>query len=85
MSKSWAGGSTRRWREVRAFVLERDGWQCQVQLPGCEGRARHAHHVQGRAVTGDDPRYVVAACEHCNLKIGDPTKKDPPAQPDVWW
>lgn len=34
----------------------------------------HAHHVLGRKVTGDDPRYIVAACQHCNLKVGDPTK-----------
>lgn len=25
-------GSTRAWRRLRAFVLERDGWRCKVPL-----------------------------------------------------
>lgn len=36
------------------------------------------HHTHGKAVTGDDPRYLVAACEACNLHIGDPTQHDDP-------
>lgn len=95
MSKSWAGGSTRAWRKVREFVLARDGYQCQVRLPGCSGRAPltggpgvagHAHHTLGREVSGDDVRWIVAACVSCNLKIGDPTKRpDPAPKPRTNW
>lgn len=95
MSKTWAGGSTRRWRRVRALVLARDGYRCRAhedgwcdRVPGmhaCTGRAEqggpdagHAHHTHGRAVTGDDMRYLVASCAACNLHIGDPTVRDDP-------
>lgn len=73
MSRSWAGGSTRAWRKIRARVLARDGYQCQIRKAGvCTSRATHVHHTQGRAVTGDDERYLVAACEPCNLSVGEP-------------
>ncbi|MFG1800201.1 hypothetical protein ACGFI4_08510 [Micromonospora carbonacea] len=71
-----------------------DGW-CD-RAPGvhyCTGVAAlrgpdrgHAHHTHGRAITGDDPRFIVAACEACNLHIGDPTAHtDPPNQPVTRW
>lgn len=63
-----------------------DGW-C-ARKPGrhvCTGRADltgphagHAHHTHGRGVTGDDPRYLVAACQACNLHIGSPEKHGDP-------
>jgi 5-methylcytosine-specific restriction endonuclease McrA len=34
-----------RWREVRAFVLERDWYVCRIQGPGCTGRASEVDHV----------------------------------------
>lgn len=86
MSRSWKGGSTRAWRRTRATVLLRDGYRCKLQLPGCTGTATHAHHTLGRATTGDDPTYIVAACEHCNLATGDPTKTpDPPGRSMTQW
>lgn len=46
----------------------------------------HAHHTRGRGVTGDDPRFIVGACETCNLWIGDPTVTgDPPAVAVTRW
>lgn len=58
-----------------------DGW-CDRSGAGpheCTGRAElggphagHAHHVNGRAVTGDDERFILAACRACNLAIGRP-------------
>lgn len=85
MSKSWAGGSTRRWRKVRAMVLVRDGYLCQVRLSGCTRTAEHVHHVAGKRF-GDDPALLVAACASCNLKVGDPTKRaDPPNQAVTRW
>jgi hypothetical protein len=99
---SWAAGSTREWRELRAAILARDRYRCRAhadgwcdQAPGvhtCTGAAPldggHAHHTRGRAVTGDDPRYIVAACSACNLHIGDPTKHettDPRPRPRTRW
>ncbi|HEU4425189.1 MAG TPA: hypothetical protein VFR67_21885 [Pilimelia sp.] len=81
MSGSWAGGSTRAWRRIRAHVLARDGHHCRLRLPGvCTGAATHVHHTHGRAATGDDQAYLVAACAPCNLKIGDPSKPRGPGR-----
>lgn len=86
MSKAWGKGSTRRWRTIRATVLARDGYRCRIQLPGtCTSKATHVHHTHGRNVTGDDPRYLVAACAECNLAVGDPTKTNPQPTPRTRW
>lgn len=96
MSRAWRNGSTRRWRRIRLFVLERDGYACQIKLPGtwidgkgrvqrCRGLADCVHHTRGRA-TGHDPRYLQAACTPCNLKIGDPNAvPDPQPRPMTRW
>lgn len=87
MSKAWANGSTRGWRIIRARILQRDSYQCQIKLPGvCTTQATHVHHTHGKLVTGDDPRYLVSACRACNLRVGDPTKQpDPPHRPITKW
>jgi hypothetical protein len=85
VSGGWAGGSTRAWRRVRAQVLANAHGRCQLRLPGCTIRATCVHHVGGRARTGDDPAGLVAACEPCNLLVGDPVRKDPPARPVTRW
>lgn len=86
MSKSWARGSTRRWRRTRAQVLARDNHTCQLRLDGCTVAATDAHHTRGKAF-GDDPHHLVAACRHCNLKIGDPMTRrhDPQPTPRSNW
>ena len=84
MSYSWARGSTTAWRKVRAFVLERDRYHCQLRLAGCTDVATHAHHTRGRAVTGDDPRYIVASCAHCNLTLGQPDVSPDPIPRTAW-
>ncbi|MFI6763312.1 hypothetical protein ACIBF5_29680 [Micromonospora sp. NPDC050417] len=74
----------------------RDGW-C-AKIPGHKQHtctdiaalsgpsAGHAHHTLGRGTTGDDPRYIVAACGPCNLYIGDPTEHaDPPNKAVTPW
>lgn len=99
MSRSWKGGSTRAWRRTRALILannratnggrcvaHNDGWCAQV--PGehtCTGEATQAHHTRGKRY-GDDPRYLVASCQPCNLHIGDPDQApDPQPRPMTRW
>lgn len=86
MSKAWAKGSTRAWRKKRARVLLRDRGLCQIQAPGvCTVRADCVHHTKGRGVTGDDERYMVAACTPCNMKTGNPASHNPrPLRVSKW-
>lgn len=76
-------------------MLARDGNRCRIATPGtwtigngeerrCLGVADCVHHTRGRAVTGDDPRFMVAACTPCNLLIGEP-RVDPPPRPVTEW
>jgi len=98
MSKGWhrAGdGGTRAWRKVRAEVLAENSYppprgnngQCTLAIENvCTGVANSAHHTLGRALTGDDRRYVVACCSACNHHIGNPQRlPDPPARPVTRW
>jgi len=97
MSRNWKSGSTPKWRRVRLYVLQRDKYRCQINIPGewtttngtvarCLEVATEVHHTFGRAVTGDDPAYLVAACRACNIKVGDPLKNpDPPHKPRTRW
>lgn len=70
------GGSTRRWRKIRAYVLERDAFACRFiddDRPGgiCGRYATHVHHVDPRAAGGtDDPAKLAAACAEHNLSQG---------------
>lgn len=89
MSKAWAKGSTSQWRRVRARVLAENlitnGGRCAVALDVCTGAAEEVHHTKGRAVTGDDPRFLVATCKACNLKLGDVTVASPEPRPVTKW
>ena len=89
MSKGWAKGSTRAQRALNARILLRDGYRCRLAYPGewvvrtgqrrhCMGTADCVHHTRGKAVTGDDPDYMVAACTPCNLKAGAPSSVPDP-------
>lgn len=55
MSALTPRGSTRAWRRLRAFVLRRDGFRCQMQVA-----------ASGRHVEDDDP----AAARRCNAYAG---------------
>ena len=65
--------TTRAWRQLRLRVLARDGYVCQMNLPGCVGNASHVDHIVPRAV---DPDLVMtlsnlrAACHVCNEAEG---------------
>lgn len=83
ISKGWAGGSTTAWRKTRLRILTRDGYQCQLQLPGvCTQQAEHVHHTVGKGVSEADAD-LVSACEACNLKLGHP-KGNPPHKATQW-
>ena len=94
MSRAWQGGSTRAWRELRAYVLERDGYRCRVPNAAgqpCGAYARHADHVVPRSRGGQDhPANLRAACATCNLRRGNATPRsvspDPvaPARVRAW-
>lgn len=67
----------------------------EQRSPDCTGGTRchedsgrpllHVHHTKGRAVTGDDPAFMVTACERCNLSAGDPTTRQPAPRPLTRW
>ena len=74
-----AGGlDGRPWRRLRMLILERDGFTCQLRLPGCTGFATHVdHRVSRRDGGSDDPLNLQAACASCNwLKGGGGTGAD---------
>lgn len=75
MSKGWAGGSTRAYRKLRAFVLLRDNYQCQLNIDGvCLSVGDQLHHLDGvNAGKVCPPDRAVAACGPCNTHVGDPT------------
>lgn len=58
-----------KWRALVRFVLERDGYVCQLRIPGvCLGSANTGDHVvplsRGGARLDED--NVQAACRPCN-------------------
>jgi 5-methylcytosine-specific restriction endonuclease McrA len=56
---------------VRARVLFRDGYACQLGYPGCTGRAEHVDHIVPVIRGGsDDPENLRASCAACNLARG---------------
>lgn len=87
MARGWAGkGSTTAWRRLRLRILDRDGWACQIRLPGvCKGEADCVHHTKGKERTGDDPAHLAAACTPCNLKLGEPKEIDPRPKSFTQW
>lgn len=73
MSKTWANGSTRRWRHIRRLVLERDQHRCRLQLAGCTTIATHAH----LRVRFDGDRHTTPA--HPTWRVDyDPPNTDAP-------
>lgn len=90
MSRSWSGGSTRRWRDLRAAILAANrtetGGACQLAIPGvCTGQADQVHHVKGKA-HGDNPRDLIPACAACNGHVGNPAKHHrPKPRPTSRW
>lgn len=69
-------GSTRRWRAVRPYVLDRDGHICQLRIKCAGAPATHVDHKipRDRWPAGqpgvDDPANLQASCGPCNLAKG---------------
>ena len=59
---------TYRWRLTRPSILRRDGYRCQIQLPGCRTIATHVDHIVDWQDGGPpyDPSNLRAACKSCN-------------------
>jgi hypothetical protein len=85
MSRAWSGGSTRAWRRLRLFVLNRDGWACQVPVDDagdqvadedlavrrCLAFADQAGHILAKVLGGPDtPDNLRATCRRHNLTEG---------------
>ena len=86
MSKAWGNGSTRAWRQLRAWVLARDNHQCQIRLPGCTGHANHADNIVPKSKGGTDhPGNLRASCAACNIARGATYDPDPPCRPITRW
>ena len=52
-------------------MLERDGYVCQMRLPGCTHVATTANHIRQRARGGRSTLdNYEAACVHCNSVDG---------------
>lgn len=62
--------ATAEWRRLRAKILKRDHYQCQLNEPGCTIKADQVDKIVNVAAGGDprDPRNLRAACAHCNAR-----------------
>jgi 5-methylcytosine-specific restriction endonuclease McrA len=76
-SPSSTATSAPGWRKLRAEVLERDGYECQLHLPGCTSDATCVDHREGLAFGGGHGvDNLQAACQPCNnAKRGRPPLK----------
>jgi 5-methylcytosine-specific restriction protein A len=57
------------WPAIRARVLQRDRYRCQVQGPGCDGHGVEADHIVSVADGGNnDPTNLRAICVACHRR-----------------
>lgn len=65
-SRAYTTGA--RWKRVRAQVLNRDHYECQIQGPHCTGRAVAVDHWIPIAEGGDpfNPDACIAICTPCH-------------------
>jgi 5-methylcytosine-specific restriction protein A len=94
-SKTSAVVTTAAWRRVRAQVLKRDRNRCQLQEPGCTGKATQVDHIVSVGAGGAplDLRNLVAACPTCNgrkagreaTKARNAWKRQPERHPGYKW
>ncbi len=79
------------WKRARLACLRRANWRCEIRLPGCQGAASQADHVDQLA---NDPghRNLRAACRSCHGKVtaeqgggARGAAADPQPQPRTDW
>jgi 5-methylcytosine-specific restriction endonuclease McrA len=76
------------WQKVRRYVLDRDGYICQIGRPGCKITANTVDHIRGLEQGGAeyDPRNLQAACGYCNVGKGNEDRGTPGTyQPSTIW
>lgn len=82
-----AAGSTRRWRRIRSYVLNRDGWACRVLVDEA-GEVVEAPRPPTPPAGADDPAWLRAACPAHNLSRGasetDNRRRHPAGGPTRW-
>jgi len=68
VSEGWKNGSTRRWREIRKRIIQRD----QVcQLCGQDEGQMHIDHIIPKSKGGSDMDLNLRLlCRSCNLRRG---------------
>lgn len=66
------------WQAIRADVLERDAYECQIRGDECTGRATEVDHIVPSSNGGAfyDPANLRAACEKCNRSRGARMRAD---------
>jgi 5-methylcytosine-specific restriction endonuclease McrA len=76
-----------QWRKVRKFVLERDGYRCQIWRAKCKGVASTADHVIAIVDGGAlyDPANCRAACIAGNFGRGGAHRRRPKSLPSREW
>ena len=82
-------GSTRRWRRIRAWVLNRDGHRCQVLVDPDTGAVVESPRPATEPAGPDDVAWLRATCPHHNLTRGasttDARTTRPTANPTPTW
>lgn len=74
MARHW----TYREEKVRAGVLRRDNWECQIRMPGCLGTANEVDHIVAKVFGGRGTAdNLQAACRPCNRRKGESGEHGP--------
>jgi 5-methylcytosine-specific restriction protein A len=63
--RSDAAYGSPEYRRNRALAMRRDGWRCQLRLPGCAGAASQCDHIGGTAA-GHGLANLQAVCNPCH-------------------
>ena len=69
-TKSGEVVTTAAWRKLRAQVLKRDKYRCQLREPGCTGQATQVDHIVNVGAGGAplDPDNCQSVCPQCNAR-----------------
>lgn len=80
---SWSAVPASTRKRLREEIFKRDGYECQIRGPRCNGRAEHLDHITPRYLGGAllDPGNLRASCRPCN-GAGDSPETAAPSR--VW-